>query len=189
MALLAAVLLLLVAAGILAGVIIPTRQGSELPASAQGLLDHYLAHTLPASPAAVAAIDRAARPSRLAAGMAGQTFGASVHFQTDMGDAGIEAGGLSPLPFPPVQVWCVLLKDGGPPAGQVVLVALHEDLYNADWIVHQGADDASSVAAQHLLSTLGCTVTPEPGDFDALDRAQPDRHGSYASIRVPETFD
>jgi hypothetical protein len=120
--------------------------------------------------------------------MAGPTFGATMHFQTDMGGAGIEAGGLSPLPFPPTDVWCVLLKGGGPPAGQVVFVTLHKDLYNADWIVHQGVDDASSVEAQHLLTTLGCTLTPEPGDFDALDRAKTNGHGSNGTIRVLTTL-
>jgi hypothetical protein len=132
---------------------------------------------------------KAAHPSRLTAEMAGASFGSSVHFQTDLGALDIDEGSLSPLPFPPAEVWCVLLKGDGAPTGQVALVARYLDLYAGDWIVHQGPDDVSSVKAQHLLSTLGCTLTPKPGDFDALDRVKQNGHGSDASARIPTTLD
>ncbi|MBN1661890.1 MAG: hypothetical protein JXA93_26080 [Anaerolineae bacterium] len=161
----------------------------DLPARAKVRLDEYLAYAFPGGRMAVAAIDRAAYPSRLTVEMAGPAFGSSVHFQTDLGASDIDAGSLSPLPFPPAEVWCVWLDGNGSPAGQVVLVAKYLDPYVGDWIVHQGPDDVASVEAHHLLSTLGCTLAPEPGDFDALDRVEQNGHGSDASVRTLATLD
>ncbi|MBN1658409.1 MAG: hypothetical protein JXA93_08420 [Anaerolineae bacterium] len=164
-------LLLLFVPGIWFGAML-LHGGRELPARGQAQLDEYLVYAFPRGGIAVGAIDRAAHPSRLTAEIAGPAFGSNVHFQTDLGASDVDEGSLSPLPFPPAEVWCVLLKGEGPPAGQVVLVARYLDLYVGDWIVHPGPDDASSVEAQHLLSTLGCNLTPVPGNFDALDRAE-----------------
>lgn len=186
-ALFAIVLLLLLAAAI-GGTATFRARRDRLPAQAQMRLDQYLAYAFPDGQAAVTAIDRAAHPSQVTHGSLGPTFGGSTHFETDLGVSDTSVGSRAPLPFPPTDVWCVLLTSVRPPAGQIVLVALHADLYSADWIVHKGPDDASSVQGHHLLSTLGCTLTPEPGDFNALNRAKQNGHRSYASIRVPAIF-
>ncbi len=52
-----------------------------------------------------------------------------------------------PLPYPPVEVRCVRLEEGG--ESKVVLLARHQDLYLADWVVHEPAADAD-------LSRLKC---------------------------------
>ncbi|HSJ55983.1 MAG TPA: hypothetical protein VLC95_02315 [Anaerolineae bacterium] len=169
-ALLALLLLLLLAAAAAGTAIVSDREG-RLPAPAQVRLEQYVAYAWPGGQVEVDRVDRAAHPTRFTEGLSGVPFGKSAYFRTEPGTADGEEGALAPLFFPPDELWCVLLKGMGPPAGQVVLVALHSDLYNADWIVHQGPADASSVEAQHLLSTLGCRLIPEPGDFDALDRA------------------
>ena len=52
-----------------------------------------------------------------------------------------------PLPFRPKEMWCVLLEPddrGGVTAYGGVLVGLHMDMYNADWVVHEMAMDFSS---------------------------------------------
>jgi hypothetical protein len=170
--LLLALLLLLFLAAAAAGTAIVSRREGRLPAPAQVRLEQYVAYAWPGRQVVVDRVDRAAHPSRLTEDISGVSFGKSTHFRTEPGISDVEEGALAPLFFPPDELWCVLLKGMGPPAGQVVLVALHSDLYKADWIVHQGPADASSVEAQHLLSTLGCRLIPEPGDFDALDRAE-----------------
>jgi len=186
-ALLAALSLLLLAVAVVGGAV-SLHGDVDLPVQAQARLDQYLAYAFPGGRTAVVAADRADHPACLTEQMAGPSFGNSVHFQTDRGGLDVSEGGLSPLPFPPTDVWCVWLKGEGPPAGQVVLAALHVDLYTADWIVYQGPADASSVEAWHLFSTLGCTLVPEPEDFDALDRAQQNGQTGYASIPDFATF-
>ncbi len=62
------------------------------------------------------------------------------------------------LPFPPIEVWCVRLDSADPGAG-VVLVALHQDLYNAGWVVHELPVDWSAAERSALLKDLGCGIT------------------------------
>jgi hypothetical protein len=56
--------------------------------------------------------------------------------------------GLRPLPYPPRDAWCVELGRSEAAERDWVVVALHADLYNADWVVHELAP--ADVAA------LGC---------------------------------
>jgi hypothetical protein len=46
-----------------------------------------------------------------------------------------------PLPYPPDDVWCVLLTQAQDPVelsqDLLAFVALHIDLYNAEWVVHE----------------------------------------------------
>ncbi len=65
------------------------------------------------------------------------------------------SAGLQPVPYPPDQLWCVLLADGS--QQQVVYVALHSSLYNAEWLVHVPPDPWGSPVLQSTLSNLGCT--------------------------------
>ena len=106
---LASLLLLLLICGALISMVSLLSE-SELPARAQLRLDEYLAYAFPGEGITVAAIDRATYPSRLTADLAGPAFGSSLHFQTDLGASDLDDGSLSPLPFPPAEVWCVLLK-------------------------------------------------------------------------------
>jgi 4-amino-4-deoxy-L-arabinose transferase-like glycosyltransferase len=55
-----------------------------------------------------------------------------------------------PIPYPPTDLWCVELSSPDPAAPQVVLVALHQDIYNAEWIVHAVTDPAA------VLPIVGC---------------------------------
>jgi hypothetical protein len=68
--------------------------------------------------------------------------------------------GLRPLPFPPIEVWCVQLGQIGQASPGVVLVVLHQDIYNADWILYEPA--AGSVAELNaILSRVGCEGNEE----------------------------
>jgi hypothetical protein len=101
----------------------------------------------------------ATKPWNFYANMSKASFGESAYYQTDFrydvtspdqdtfdlipGDA--PSGSLMPLPFPPDKVWCVLIENttdkessfDGQGKAEMVLVALHQDLYNADIVIHE----------------------------------------------------
>jgi hypothetical protein len=63
---------------------------------------------------------------------------------------------LRPLPFPPEEVWCVLLGRGSQATSSgVVFVALHQDIHNADWVVHETAGDPFSPDSLNAASAIG----------------------------------
>jgi hypothetical protein len=55
-----------------------------------------------------------------------------------------------PIPYPPNDLWCVQLNSPDPAVPKAILVALHQDIYNAEWIVHEVTDPAT------VLSAVGC---------------------------------
>ena len=124
---------------------------------------------------AVQQIMHAARPWNLTPLMSKATFGNSVVYQTTTnydvpGSFGLRATAtpwprefpsqrhaLRPLPFPPVDAWCVLLRQTGDASPGVVFVAQHQDLYNADWILHEpNAESRPELNA--IFSSVGCDL-------------------------------
>ena len=111
------------------------------------------------------------------------TLGESMHYQTDIDysdempdqedenvlSEGASSGHLIPLPFPPEEIWCVFLagedvldEDGLVEAAtDLVLVALHQDLYNADYILHEIADGSQAGTAGGVARSVGCDI-PTP---------------------------
>jgi hypothetical protein len=150
-------LLAVVAAAAAATAQFPRKSGP--PAVARALLDVYVAQTFPGSEVSLHAIERAPRPENLRQALAGPSFGDSVHFQTDRGPSSANAGDRAPLPFPPREAWCVLLTEpatrGEAPTRTIVLLALHVDLYNADWVVHQAPPGSHG---SEMLSKVGCRI-------------------------------
>ena len=81
--------------------------------------------------------------------MSQAVFGDSAYYQIDYSYSGKRGSGLKPRPFPPKEVWCVLLgrersstdDSTGETTYAVVFVAEHHDLYNADIVIHEGARD------------------------------------------------
>jgi hypothetical protein len=76
--------------------------------------------------------------------------------------------GSAPLLYPVDELWCALLEPAqyAEDADQVkreivVYVALHRDLYNADWIVHESAGDLPQLG--EVLSRIGCGQLAKPG--------------------------
>jgi hypothetical protein len=156
---LALVALLLAALGIVVLAEIPTKTG--MPAVAQARLDEYLATAYPAGGVQVLVAVRARRAGRFGRDMSGLVFGDSVYYQSDLGPAWTETDSLLPLPYPPREVWCVLLQDSTAatgPAARIVFPALHMDMYNADWLVHEALP--GQVTAE-TLDAIGCTLPLE----------------------------
>ena len=137
---------------------------------------NYLGQT--GRPAELADARPASYPRRFTANLSGPTFGNGYYFAVSYTDAlqvtlssaywanasaithsvemtPMEVGGGSggkPLPYPPDEVWCVRLKADAPSAPAAVLLALHDDLYVAYWVVHELP--AGTQAA--TLQEIGC---------------------------------
>lgn len=136
------------------------------PPAWQVALDDYLAEkTGPQGAApAVALVLTASHPENFTRDMPFNLYSQSTYYRADS-PASAEVGEDSrrPLPFPPPEVWCFLLADGskseasaaGFEANRVILVARHQDLFNADWLVYEAAGSNNwDVAA--ALDQIGC---------------------------------
>jgi hypothetical protein len=141
-------------------VVAQTHDGAGgLPFDSQARLDEYLADQFWPGTMAVRSVARAHKPWRFTEEMTSRAFGDSVHFQTiQYSDA------RGALRFPPDEVWCVLLERKGitveeAPPYVVVFVALHMDMYVADWIVHEAVGSPSSPEFGKILPTIGCDLT------------------------------
>lgn len=66
------------------------------------------------------------------------------------------AAGERPLPYPPSELWCVSLSREDQTEPSIVYLARHQDLYNADWILHEARGDARQVAED--LARVGCNL-------------------------------
>jgi len=153
-------------------------RGQDFPADARGKVDRYIRYRYsPSRAVTIQQIARSSVPSHFTPAMSRATFGDSTFFRTTYGysaQAGIDlpgfptvtpgtsgspsGGGSRPVPFPPMDVWCVLLKDTGQSSPAIVFVALHQDLYSADWLVHEPQGDAKEIA--DALSKIGCDLKP-----------------------------
>jgi hypothetical protein len=159
-ALLLVPVLSLLAVGAVVVAKMPTEAG--LPATCQLRLNQYVAHISTVGTATVQRTVRATKPGNLGSDAGYPTFGDSVYYQTEDGPAGNEKGGAMPLPYPPKELWCVLLKQQNRATGRtsypIVFVGLHMDMYSADWIVHEGPGDPSTPGVLDSLSQLGCEL-------------------------------
>jgi hypothetical protein len=96
------------------------------------------------------------QPVNFTPGMSAETFNDSVIFDPSY-NLTPHSAELQPMPYPPQEVVCVLLGDGG--QLQLVYVTLHSNLYNADWIVHIPTDPWDSSMLRSSLASLGCSLT------------------------------
>ena len=121
-------------------------------------LDQYLVYLRQTgqSTTRVIATDPAVSPANFTSTMSAETYGDSVIFETSHNLYEEVSTGLQPMPYPPQEVMCVLMDVDG--ERQVVYVALHSDLYNADWIVHISPEPWGSSMLQSQLVSLGCTL-------------------------------
>jgi hypothetical protein len=139
---------------------------SEIPAEAgppsvvQERLDQYN-DLFVGGEAGIRLVMRAERPWNLTKDMRWPVVGNSVHFQADQPLTWSSNKGPSPLPFPPKVVWCALLETEDEATGaqsySIVLVGLHIDMYNGDWMIHQAPNKPLS-ALDETLSVLGCDL-------------------------------
>ncbi len=146
-----------------------------LPDNTRAALDKFIGYRYPSTqPVAIQQFVHATMPSKFTPEMSGTTFGESHFYQTmvDYGGASIinlpnlptaTPGlvsatywrGSTPLPFPPEDAWCVVLKDEEP-AEQILIVALHQSLYTADWIVHEPSAEPGTAEMKNILAAIGC---------------------------------
>jgi hypothetical protein len=140
---------------------------SRRPLDWQSQVDKYIAYMdeVSSKPMKMLKAERARRPWDFSAEMSLAVYGDSGHYQTDYGYQQRNVGA-KPLPLPPQEVWCVLLEleqhgavdptEEG--AYRVVFPALHQDLHNADWVLHEGAGDLTSQEFMESLSKIGCDL-------------------------------
>ncbi len=120
-------------------------------------LEHYLTYLRETEQSSfqVISTDNASAPANYSTAMSAESYSDSAIFETTHNQYPDYAAGLQPIPYPPEQVVCVLLEGNG--QRELVYVALHNSLYNADWIVHISPEPWGSAILQSHLQILGCT--------------------------------
>ena len=136
------------------------------PPDWQMALDAYVEYKDALSPGTTTArvVDQARRPWNFSRDMSRAVFGDNVSYQTDYTYDENRRTSAKPRPFPPQEVWCVLLERDPSSASDsakettyaVVFVAEHHDLHNADIVVHEGAADLFTQELRDGLSLIGC---------------------------------
>jgi len=107
----------------------------------------------------VQAITAARKPWNFSPEMSKLVFGKSV-FRTDNNYDGTPGGSID-LPYPPEQVWCVLLSRSDRfsqnSTNEIVFVAHHNDqVWWRDWVVHQGAAVQADPEFKQNIALIGC---------------------------------
>lgn len=87
-----------------------------------------------------------------------RTYANGSHFVVD--EPFSERNGSKPLPYPPEDVWCALVKkSNGDDVYHLIFANYHADLYSAEWVIHEDGKVPFNQETQNLLIQLGC-------DFD-----------------------
>lgn len=147
-----------------------TKGPGRRPESWESALAAYLNYQTDVGgrPLTVTTATQARRPAVMDVTMSEITYGRGMHYavhvayETEPAEPSPISATLfpvaskRPVPYPPVEVWCVQLAPTTEDArtDDLILVALHQDLYNAAWIVHQPMPGAD-------LSPLMCTSRSE----------------------------
>ncbi len=139
-----------------------------MPPEWQAGLDRYVAYKTASLGKAITVhrVERARKPWKFSRDMSGSVYGDGLYFRPDYTFDGEYVGGSGrrPLHFPPEEVWCILLEQApqergaGEAAYTVVFVALHQDLYTADWVLHEWASDLPAAALTESLAALECDL-------------------------------
>ena len=136
---------------------------SQPPGDVRSAAQQYVQYVNASQPASVSqqgsasvqGIVRAARRQAFTPAMSKASFADSAYYRTTYGRQDLASGRLAvstlsgprPIPYPPKELWCVQLSDG-----QIIFVAQHRDLYNADWILHEPVDGTESA------QKVGCNL-------------------------------
>ncbi|MGD2157633.1 MAG: hypothetical protein PVG14_07685 [Anaerolineales bacterium] len=140
------------------------------PPTWQTTLNNYLTYlnSYAKEPATLESVTKASKPWNFSSQMRSITYSDSLIFQTinfsqKPDEQFITFAILTveppkdqrkPLPFPPKEIWCVRLNLGN--ASRVVFLALHEDLYNADMVVHEVPKEIGQQSLLKTLTKIGC---------------------------------
>ena len=160
-----------------------TNRGEVPPERSQTLIDVYLRRTgAVEGPAYVAQVAPAGNPAGLTRDLSAYTLGYGTYYNTKdlvavspavtssrtpvaLTDAPLgptpDLSGLTefpggtldgkPLPFPPTYAFCVLIKRGE--RNELVILAQHQDMYNADWVLH-----TTRLTPQAAARALACDL-------------------------------
>jgi hypothetical protein len=99
----------------------------------------------------------AGRPWNFAPLMSKATYGSGVYFHVNQGFDPKYGDSSRALPYPPREVWCVVLTDASG-SSRIVFTALHEDMYKADWILHESAAVRGTPLLGEWLASIGCDL-------------------------------
>lgn len=103
--------------------------------------------------------------------LSGPTWSDRPYFQVDHTYSGQSAARLKPLPYPPGDLWCALIEQNTRYSDntnvthrrQIVFVALYQDLYFSQWVVHEMINDPPAGGEPgppefpEILAGVGCT--------------------------------
>ena len=147
----------LVLVAVIVILIIIASQSGNSPRDAA--FSRYLAYFSPkVNGVQVTSFVRASRPTNFTADMSARVVGASPYYQTDINTSSQPGGsGSRPVPYPSHEIWCALLTGSG---GQkwIVFDVLHEDIYNADWLIHESPAPWPNNVLRATLDTIGCAI-------------------------------
>lgn len=99
---------------------------------------------------------KASEPQLFTPEMSKKTISDSRLFKTDENFYHDPGSGISPLPYPPVQVYCVAIKIGLDQT-EFFFVALHTDGQNSAWVVHDL--QVNGKMFRNLINRIGCDIT------------------------------
>jgi hypothetical protein len=114
------------------------------PPAAQAVLARSLsAHNRTTNqPQFIQSFHHSLQPGAFTAEMSRASYGDSWYFGTTYTADGTAGDPTSrPLPFPAGDLWCATVAGGSTP--HTLLLAQHEDMYVASWVVHQPVSEAA----------------------------------------------
>jgi hypothetical protein len=157
---------LLLLTALVATVLANIPEETGLPLGAQAQVVGYAASWYPSGGARIESVARAGQPWSLTRDGSLALFGTSVRFSQGYGQSTIESHYPQQLPYPPEEVWCVLLERGADvtagqsptPSYDLVVVALHRSLYEADWTVHIPREALPIGTTAKALAAIGCDL-------------------------------
>lgn len=99
---------------------------------------------------------KASQPKNFSSDMSDETYSDSLVFQNFENLQGGESMGRSPLPYPPVEIYCVVGEFWGDDQTEFFFVALHSDGVHSDWVVHTPTGSWKNI--RNLMDKIGCAI-------------------------------
>jgi hypothetical protein len=142
------------------------------PQEWESALESYLAHerVFSETDLNVQAVVKAESPWNFTEAMSAVAIAESVHFDTigyktsnqptatsDFTPGEHHDSGKAPLPYPPFDIWCVALTQNGSER-KIVFVALHQNLYNAEIVIHEPIGKLDDEIVKSNLIEIGCEL-------------------------------
>lgn len=98
----------------------------------------------------------ASHSENLTPDMSYKTISDSLVFQADEDFNGEPGKGESPLPYPPIEVYCVVAHSSMDQT-EFFLIAMHTDGQNSAWVVHDLRVNGKMFRT--LIERIGCDIT------------------------------